>query len=587
MATMDDLTAAAERWAIEPGFYDHFGRWHTTTANGFSRLIAALSVANEPAHAVPPVEPLRAYQGDDKRHWGLAVQLYAVRSRRNWGHGDFTDLALLVTLAARRGASSIGLNPLHALFAGDASPYGPNSRLFLNALYIDVEAIPEFPGLSAVGLAAEVDVLRASEMVDYAGVARVKLAGLRAAHVRFRSAATRERCADFEAFRKEQGEALLRFACFEVLRARYASAPWPEWPQPWRNPSPADLKSLRAADSEACEFHEFVQWVADRQLAACKEFAHQHGMPIGLFIDLAVGVDPNGADAWSQQDLVLTAVSIGAPLDDFNPEGQNWGLAPFNPHALPRDDFAPMRRLLGAAMRHAGAIRLDHVFGLKRMFMIPRGCAAEDGAYVRFPFESLLRVVAEESHRFRCIVIGEDLGTVPDGFREALALWGFWSYRVMLFERDGDGRFRPPDAYPAEALATFDTHDMATFQGWLQGYDMRVRQAIGFTPGETEDAREHSRQALQAALAVRSPDARLGDFAAIAGFLAATPSRLVVVSIEDVLGVLDQVNIPGTIDEHPNWRRKLPIMLEDFESHDGLQRVAQTFADAGRASRAP
>ncbi len=584
---MDDLTVAAERWAIEPGFYDHFGRWHTTTANGMSRLIAALSAGNEPAQGAPPVEPMRAFQGDDRRHWALAVQLYAVRSRRNWGHGDFTDLAQLVALAARHGASAIGLNPLHALFAGDASPYAPNSRLFLNALYIDVEAIPEFPGLATSGLASEVDALRTSEILDYAGVARAKLVGLRAAYTRFRKAATKERRADFAAFRREQGESLLRFGCFEVLRVRYAPKPWPEWPQPWCNPAPADLESLRKRNGRDCEFHEFVQWIADRQLRGCKDLAHERGMPIGLYIDLAVGVDPQGADAWSQQDLVVTAVSIGAPLDDFNPTGQNWGLAPFNPHALPRNDFAPMRRLLQAAMRHAGAIRLDHVFGLKRMFMIPRGCGADDGAYVRYPFERLLRVIAEESHRFRCIVIGEDLGTVPDGFREALAQWGLWSYRVMLFERESDGGFRPPEAYPAEALATFNTHDMATFQGWLHGHDMGVRRAINLVSGESDDAREHARQMLRAVVAARAPGYGADDFAAVAALLAATPSRLVVVSLEDVLGVLDQVNIPGTFDEHPNWRRKLPVSLEEIDTHEGLQRIAQAFAQAGRAIRAP
>ncbi len=263
---------------------------------------------------------------------------------------------------------------------------------------------------------------------------------------RFRQAAAPERRADFEVYREEQGEALLRFACFECLRQHYAPKPWPQWPAPWRKPDRQSLQEFRVAHRDECEFHEFVQWIADRQLQACQDAARQQGMAIGLYIDLAVGIDPLGADAWSQQDTVLADLSIGAPPDEFNPAGQDWGLAPFNPHMVAANDFEPMRQLMRASMRHAGAIRLDHVLGLKRMFMIPRGLGAAEGAYVRFPFEQLLRVIAEESNRLRCIVIGEDLGTVPEGFRETMARWGLWTYRVMLFEREHDGRFRPPES---------------------------------------------------------------------------------------------------------------------------------------------
>jgi 4-alpha-glucanotransferase len=308
-------------------------------------------------------------------------------------------------------------------------------------------------------------------------------------------------------------------------------------------------------------------------------------MPIGLYTDLAVGIDRAGADAWSAQHATLTGVSLGAPPDELNRAGQDWGLAPFNPHALPDDDFAILRQLMRANMRHAGALRIDHVLGLNRAFMIPHGAPPGGGAYVRFPFEPLLRVIAEESERARCIVIGEDLGTVPDGFRETLARWGLWCYRVMLFERDGQGRFRPPESYPAEALATFGTHDLPTYQGWRDAHDLRVKRELGLDPGENDQARAWAQQCLREALTERAPAYRPGDVAAVAAFLAATPSRLAVISIEDVLGLRDQVNIPGTVAQHPNWRRRLPVALEELEHHDDLRRVAEAFARAGRAIR--
>ena len=583
---MNDFTDAAGRWGIESEFFDVFGNRSVASPDTLRRLIEAMAASGATPRALAPPALMRAYQGEGRRLWALAVQLYALRSRRNWGIGDFSDLASLIALAAARGAAAIGLNPLHALFAdraGDASPYAPNSRLFLNPLYIDVEAIPEFEG--AAELATEIAALRASELVAYTRVAEVKSRGLRLAHRAFRQTASGARRADFDSYRKEQGETLLRFACFELLRRQYAPAPWWQWPQAWRNPGRAQLEEYRRVHDEDCEFTEFVQWTADRQLADCVAATRRHGMPIGLYADLAVGIDRAGADAWSAQHATLAGVSLGAPPDELNRAGQDWGLAPFNPHALPDDDFAILRQLMRANMRHAGALRIDHVLGLNRAFMIPHGSQPGAGAYVRFPFEPLLRVIAEESQRARCIVIGEDLGTVPEGFRETLARWGLWCYRVMLFERDDRGRFRPPERYPVEALATFGTHDLPTYQGWREAHDLRVKRELGLDPGENDEARAWAQQCLREALAERAPAYPPGDVAAVAAFLAATPSRLAVLSIEDVLGLRDQVNIPGTVNQHPNWRRRLPVALEELEHHDDLRRVAEAFARAGRAIR--
>ena len=576
-----DLDELARKWGVEPGFQDVFGTWRVVPADVLRQVIAALSAGRaEPAALAPPAEASPAFQGDIRRHWGLAVQLYAVRSRRNLGIGDFRDLHDIISIAVRAGAAAVGLNPLHALFLDRpemASPYAPNSRAFLNPLYI---ALDELPGFDASDVSAsDLESVTDGDLVDYPRVARIKLAALRAVYDRFRDGASQQHKDDFEVFRARRGDALRRFACFEVLRARHAPKPWGEWKAPFSNPSDKDIEKLHKKESGECGFHEFLQWAADRQLMDCQLHAVQSGLSIGLYLDLAVGVEPSGADAWSNQQSVVAALSVGAPPDELNRAGQNWGLVPFNPHALPDNDFAAFRQMLSATMYYAGAVRLDHVLGLMRLYLIPRG--ASEGAYVDYPFEHLLRVIADESHRYRCAFLGEDLGTVPEGFRETAARWGLWSYRVMMFERMHGGAFKPPEQYPAQALATFNTHDLPTFAGWTSGDDLRAKRAIGLQTESDED-RARDRDAFRAGLndyAGGSPD----RLAAAARFLAATPSHLVMVSIEDLLGVSEQVNIPGTTDQHPNWRRKLPVLLEDWEKEAVFAEVAGVFRAAGRA----
>jgi len=585
---MNQLVADAERLGIEPGYHDVFGHWHAVPNDTIERLAMALRRGGADA---PPVEAQpafseddRAFQGDGRRVWGLAVQLYALRSARNWGLGDFGDLRRLIDIAAPLGASAIGLNPLHALFPDDAaraSPYGPNSRLFLNVLYIDVSAIPEFDGLTSAE-AREAARLRDLPLIDYAAVAKLKLATLARAYDGFRARATAERQADFRAYREEQGEALLRFCCFEVLRRQLAPRPWPEWPSPWRTPDKAALTGFRKQHEFACGFVAFCQWIADRQLAACRETARKHGMAVGLYVDLAVGIDRYGADAWSDQDTVLVDVSVGAPPDEFNTAGQDWGLAPFHPSRIAAGDFAALRRLLRATMRHAGAVRIDHVLGLKRMFLMPVGAGAKSGAYVRYPFEAMLRVIAEESRKARCVVIGEDLGTVPEGFRDTMMKWGVWTYRVLLFERRQDGEFAAPQTYPEQALATFNTHDLPTFRGWITGHDLRTKHAIGIDPGENAETRTWWQGSLRRLLSGFGGGRSAEACAALAAVLGETPSKLAMIGLDDVLGELDQANIPGTVAEHPNWRRKLPMGLEELSDDPALSAVAEAFAQAGR-----
>jgi 4-alpha-glucanotransferase len=529
--------------------------WPADLAEGSYRLhLADASSCTEEAPLL--VSPSKAFGGDFDRCWLLAIQLYGVRSARNWGIGDFTDLEGLIGIAAGLGADGVGLNPLHALFddhPADCSPYSPNSRLFLNPLYIDVEKLP---GVSLPAGAA-IAQLRQSDIVDYAGVAELKWQALRAAFSAFKADPAGETRQDFEQFRTEQGSLLSRFACFEVLRHKFRKAWW-EWPESWRQPDETKCARLREGEDGAeIEFIEFVQWAADRQLRACRDLANRLGMKVGLYLDVAVGVQSGGFDAWHEQAAISRHLSVGAPPDALNTAGQNWGLAGFNAAGLKMKSFEPFRDMLRASMRYAGAIRLDHVMGLKRLYLVPHGYAADNGVYVQMPFEALLAATAQESVAHRCVVIGEDLGTVPEGFREQMADWGIWSYQVMMFERDDAGAFRGIEHYSANALVTFNTHDLSTYAGWRSFRDLELKRSLGIDPGESDEARWHALAMLADILRHHAIDG--DDLYAVAGFLARTKSRLLTISLEDLLGLIDQPNIPGTVDEHPNWRRRLPI----------------------------
>jgi 4-alpha-glucanotransferase len=513
------------------------------------------------------VAPPRAFGGDFDRSWLIAVQLYGVRSLRNWGIGDFTDLEELLKLASSLGADGVGLNPLHALFddrPADCSPYSPNSRLFLNPLYIDVEKLPELPSDLVARSREELVRLRTVGIVDYVAVADLKWAALRQAFENFIANPAPDRRRDFEAFRREQGTLLSRFACFEALRHRLGS-PWWDWPHEWLQPSDAKCALLRAGiDAHEIAFVEFVQWNAGRQLLACKELSSHLGMKVGLYLDVAVGVQSDGFDTWNEQEAISRQLAVGAPPDLLNTVGQDWGLAGFNAAGLERQSFAPFREMLRASMRYAGAIRLDHVLGLKRLYLVPRGFRPDNGAYAQMPFEALLAATAIESAANHCVVIGEDLGTVPPGFREQMNGWGIWSYSVMMFERDDAGRFRGIDHYVPNALITFNTHDLCTYAGWRSFGDLKLKRSLGIDPGETDQARWDALGALDDILRANGIDGR--DFFSVVSFLARTRSRLLAISLEDLLGVVDQPNIPGTIDEHPNWRQRLPVAIDEIAS---------------------
>jgi (1->4)-alpha-D-glucan 1-alpha-D-glucosylmutase len=550
--------------------------------------------------------PLRAYQ-PAKLHcggrvWALSTQLYALRSAANWGIGDFTDLAEVMTCAARCGAAGVGINPLHSLFGDDperASPYSPSSRLFLNPIYLDPTAIEDFEAsdemralLSSQDFLSAFQRVRGSALVDYSGVAALKQRTFGLLYAQFRrhlDDPTDGRGRAFRAFQTSGGAALRQFAVFEALREHFGAGnpemrDWRRWPQEFRSPKSPAVSAFSARSVQRIEFFEYLQWEADRQLLRATDCAARAAMPIGLYRDLAIGVDSAGADAWAHQDVIVGSFSVGAPPDAWAPGGQNWGFPPLDPFALRRSGYRMFIDVLRANMRGAGALRIDHVLGLMRTFWIPDGCTATEGAYVHYPLDELLAITVLESHRNKCLVIGEDLGTLPEGLREALQAAGLYSYRLLYFERGEEGRFLRPDEYPVEAVAAVSTHDLPTVVGYWRGHDIDLRETVRDTAAPEEakrarDERGRDRELMleafrRAGIAEIEGDARDPPLLPIHRFLAMSRSRLVLVQIEDLVRQLEQMNLPGTDRELPNWRRKLPAtvmeIFADSAAHDVL-----------------
>ncbi|HKS88277.1 MAG TPA: 4-alpha-glucanotransferase, partial [Stellaceae bacterium] len=484
------------------------------------------------------------------------------------------------------------------------SPYSPSSRLWLDYLYLDVTRVPGYAGEAAQPAAAR------APLVDYAAVAALKRPLLEAAFRRFRGA-DRLLAAEFRAFREAGGAALADFATFEALHEHFLAAgqgfAWHGWPTPLRASRSPEVAEFARAQSERVEFFQFLQWQADRQLGEAAAAARAAGMAIGLYRDLAVGVNPNGAEAWADPELVVPGAAIGAPPDALSRRGQDWGLAPVSPLALRRRGFAPFIAALRANMRHAGILRIDHVMGLQRLYWVPSGCPATAGAYVNYPFRDLLRLLALESRRHGCAVIGEDLGTVPDGFRETMQRAGVLSYRIFGFERRGDGSFAPPGDYPPLAAAAAATHDLATLKGFWLGCDIAWRRRLGLYPDAAAEAgeidgRRRDRHLLLQVLAGEGllPPERFGEFLAADGtpvwsaelgeaihaYLARSRARLVLVQLEDIAGECEQANLPGTIDGHPNWRRRLSAPLAELLTGPAMARLAARLAEERRRAAA-
>jgi 4-alpha-glucanotransferase len=526
--------------------------------------------------AVLAISPERCFVpaclAGEKRAWGVAAHLYTLRSERNWGVGDFSDLARLGAMIGRRGGAAVAVNPFHALFperADEPSPYSPSSRRFLNPLYID-------PGKASAG--GGLDALQEPDLVDYPAVWRAKMAA-------FAALAKTERDAKaYSEFAREQGAPLRDFTTFCAL-AEAHGLPWRSWPIELQWPGSPQVAAFAREQKDRIAYHGWLQYLADAQLKAAAEESRRAGLGIGIIRDLAMGISPDGADAWSEQERFVADLRSGAPPDDFQPKGQEWGILPFHPLALRRDPM-PVAELLRSNMRHAGGLRIDHVIGLQRQFLVPLGGEPKDGCYVRFPFDELTGILALESQRNQCLILGEDLGTVPEGFRERMADMDIFGCDLLYFERTGDGGFKSPGDYRRKAAVSIGTHDLPTFAGYWEGRDIGLRRRLKIyddteaNAAEAERARERLR--LIEALAALGAKFRAGEtpradralLDAVHAFLVSSSAQLFLAKLDDLFGERDQLNLPGTTTAHPNWRRKLKVSLDDPAFAKALDELA-------------
>lgn len=571
-------------WPDEPPLGYHQLRV-TVSASGRERSGEQLLII-VPDQAVRPRDIL-----GERRAFGFVANLYTVTSDRNWGVGDFTDLGALVEWAGDVGAEFVGVNPLHALAntGNDISPYSPVSRLFRNPIYIDVEAIPELrdaPDVAAridhAELQAELDVLREDRFVRYEQVMALKIPVLEELHRAFPSNARPERAQAYEEFVRTHEPELTRFATWMAIAEHQRSYNWREWPPELRDSTSDAVSRFQREHAQRVDLHRWIQFELDRQLGEVAAAARRRGLRIGLYQDLAIGTSPNGADTWAMPALFVSSASIGAPPDPYSANGQNWGLPPIDPRALRRDRYRYFVQLVRSGFRHAGALRIDHVMGLFRLFWIPKGKTGKEGAYVRYPAEDLLGILALESVRHRALVVGEDLGTVPKEVPPALERWSVLSSKVLYFERDKRG-FRAADRYAPLALATANTHDMATLAGFWAARDIEERARVGLI--ETDDAlarareeRERDKKALLSRLAredvlasARAPDDPAALRGAIHEFLCSTPAALVGMAVDDLAGEVDAVNLPGVgPDKHPSWKRKMSMTVDELRASEDV-----------------
>jgi 4-alpha-glucanotransferase len=626
----ESLHELASLRGLGEAYYDHRGELRRFAPAARRAILQAMGVnvadetsvrtAIESARAADTASTAGAsvcYQPpvfDAHKCWGISVQLYTLRSARNWGIGDFRDLRELIELAAPLGCDVIGLNPLHALFTADAahcSPYSPSSRLFLNPLYIAVEEVAEFSDsaplqalYSQASFQTALAALRAADKVMYEQVASLKLLALRLLYRQFVETHLQHdtpRAREFVEFAHRRGKALRLHALFEALDEYFHTqspplANWREWPDAYRDPQSMACAEFALENRDSIELHLYLQWIADSQLADVQRDARERGMRIGLYGDLAVGANPNGSEVWSNQSLYVMGAAVGAPPDPLALNGQDWGIPPMEPSALRSQQCQPFAALLHANMQHCGALRIDHVMSLFRLWWVPQGFSAIDGVYVHYPLDALVEHVAHISDATRCLVIGEDLGTVPDEIRHAMATRNLYHYKVLFFEKDGNG-FRLPEHYERRAVATATTHDLPPLQAWWQGDDLQLRDALQLYPSADTAAllhreREQDRFALLRALRDRNlwqwqegdplPPFSFALARAIHLYLGISNAALVLVQLEDLIGMTDPVNVPGTHTAHANWQRKLTQPCADILRRNEVVESLQALTQARR-----
>lgn len=587
------------------GSADGSGRIPPVEAAGYHRLVIAtakVTLAIAPSRCFTPHD---ACAGGQPQLWGMAAQLYSLRRPGDGGFGDALALQHLGRSAAAQGADAIAISPTHAMFSGDTSrfsPYSPSSRLLRNALYCAPEGVVGHERIeaaqAAAGVKEQLRILEATELVDWPRAGSTKLRWLRALYDDlFTSADEQARAlrSELDHYRRRGGEVLEDHCRFEAILAVRGPGSWRDWPEELQDPRSDAVTRFADEHRDEVGFHAFLQWLAADGLGRAQAAMHEAGMAVGIISDLAVGADDAGSQTWSRQEEMLQGLSIGAPPDSFNVHGQDWGLSAFSPHGLVRSGFRSFIDMLRAGFDQAGGLRIDHILGLMRLWLIPHGARPEQGAYVRYPFEDMLRLVALESWRHRAIVIGEDLGTVAAGFSERLAEKGILGMKVLWFERGEGGAFKAPAHWSPDAMATTSTHDLPTVAGWWAGRDIEWRGSLNLLKADRPATEEHdmrARDRAKLALALGLTEAHTAPerlramdldaskvLDATAGFLAAVPSPLVLLPIEDVLGLEEQANLPGTLDEHPNWRRRWSPYANDLlasaEVHHRLQKLNQ------------
>lgn len=585
---------------------------------GYHKLIVSRKRRKTPYEMTLIVTPTACYKQEQieagKKMWGPSVQLYTLRTQHNWGIGDFGDLKQLVAEVASRGGDFVGLNPIHSLFPANpegASPYSPSSRRWLNVLYIDVSSVPEFvlsveaqQKVGSTDFQHRLQRVRDAHWVNYTEVADLKMSVLPLLYDEFKTRhldKESERAAEFLAFIEEGGASLKHQAAFDALHSKLHKEDssvwgWPVFPEQYRHFDNAAVQKFIADNQELVQLYFYLQWVADSQIHEAQVLAEEKGMSVGLYRDLAVGVADSGSETWADDGVLVQGASIGAPPDVLGPLGQNWGLPPLNPLVLQETSYDAYIKLLRANMKHCGSLRIDHVLGLLRLWLIPKGEGATEGAYIYYPVEDMLAILALESHRHQCSVIGEDLGTVPDEIVDILADAGVHSYKVFFFEVAEDGGYYSPAHYKDQSMSALCTHDMPTLRGFWHCDDLKMGKELGLYPDEKQlevlfDDRLKCKQEILNSVAWhgRLPDCVGRDATLVAMdqhlsealqlHLASGSSTLLSVQLEDWLEMDKPVNIPGTVNEYPNWRRKLSVGLDDIFAREEVNRIARRLTE--------
>ena len=549
--------------------------------------------------------------------WGSGIQLYSVRSEQNWGMGDYRDLNSLVEKLADNGAHYVGLNPVHALYQDNplhCSPYSPSSRTYSNVMYINPEEVPEFAEcrdvqqlVASESFQIRLKEARAQDYVDYETVASMKFEVLELLFEYFsvqHLATNSERAQSFKVFCKEQGEGLRRFAAFDALFEHFRKKDsvnwgWPCWPKAYQKPDSKEVKAFIRKNEKRIQYFEFLQWLSQEQFAVAQKTANDKGMMVGVYRDLAVGVDRGGADVWSDPELYCLTASAGAPPDKLGPQGQNWGLPPFNPMVLREKAYKPFIRMIQNNMQDCGALRIDHAMGLFRLWWCPEGKGADAGAYVHYELQDLLGIIKLESRRRDCLVFGEDLGVVPEEIKEALPPAKLYSSMNCIHEQSGD-RYPTLDEFKVHSMANMTCHDTPPMKGWWQGKDIDLCEELGiYTPERAEEEREgriHTRQAMINTLAsinelpdgVNQWDEHTPEYSRdlmqrITFYLSRSCAQVANIQLEDCMMIDTSVNVPGTSVEYPNWRRRLTESLEAFFGDEGNQWLFENINKCRRA----